>query len=57
LLFKGTGSSHFLHRVIDVLSAHFPDARVVELPGGHAPQLAAMEEFLRLVVDFTRDER
>jgi hypothetical protein len=57
LLFKGTGSSHFLHQVIDVLSAHFPDARVVELPGGHAPQLAAMEEFLRLVGDFTGDER
>jgi len=57
LLFKGTGSSHFLHRVIEVLSAHFPDARVVELPGGHAPQLAAMEEFLRLVVDLTSDER
>lgn len=56
LLFKGTGSSHFLHRIIDVLSATLPEARVVELPGGHGPQLAAMEEFLRLIVEFTRDE-
>jgi pimeloyl-ACP methyl ester carboxylesterase len=52
LLFKGTGSSHFLHRVISVLGATLPDARIEELPGGHAPQLAAMDEFLRIVSAF-----
>jgi pimeloyl-ACP methyl ester carboxylesterase len=46
LLFKGTGSRHFLHRVIDGLASALPNARVVELPGGHAPQLASREQFL-----------
>lgn len=52
LLFKGTGSSYFLHRIIDTLAATLPKAQVAELPGGHAPQLAAMDDFLRLLRDF-----
>jgi pimeloyl-ACP methyl ester carboxylesterase len=52
LLIKGTGSSYLLHRVIDALAATLPHARVVELAGGHAPQLAATSDFLRLVADF-----
>jgi pimeloyl-ACP methyl ester carboxylesterase len=52
LLFKGTGSSHFLHRVIDILGATLPGATVVELPGGHAPQLVAMDEFLKILSNF-----
>ena len=52
LLFKGTGGSHLFHRITDVLGATLPNARVVELPGGHAPQLAATGEFLRILSDF-----
>ncbi len=51
LLVKGTGSSHFLHRIIDALAGSLPRAEVLELPGGHAPQLVAMNDFLaRLAV-------
>jgi pimeloyl-ACP methyl ester carboxylesterase len=46
LLVKGTGSSHFLHRIVDGLAGALPRARVLELPGGHAPQIAAMDDFL-----------
>lgn len=52
LLFKGTGSAPAFHRIIDVLGATFPAARVVELPGGHAPQIVAMDDFLRILADF-----
>lgn len=51
LLFKGTGSTHAFHRIVDVLGTTLPNARVVELPGGHGPQLAATEDFLRLLHD------
>lgn len=46
LLVKGTGSSHFLHQIIDGLASALPRAEVVELPGGHAPQIVAMDAFL-----------
>jgi pimeloyl-ACP methyl ester carboxylesterase len=49
MLFKGTGSSHFLHQIIDALGAALPRATVVELPGGHAPQLVAMDAFLERI--------
>jgi pimeloyl-ACP methyl ester carboxylesterase len=52
LLFKGTGSSYAFHRIIDVLSRTLPNARVAELPGGHAPQLAAMDAFLKTLEEF-----
>ena len=53
LLFKGTGSTHAFHRIIDVLGTTLPNARVVELPGGHGPQLAATDEFLRYLISAT----
>ena len=52
LLFKGTGSSYAFHRIIDVLSRTLPDARIVELPGGHAPHLVALDEFLKTLEVF-----
>jgi pimeloyl-ACP methyl ester carboxylesterase len=54
LLVKGTGSSHFLHAIIDALAATLPDARVIELPGGHAPQIVAMDRFLAQTAEFQR---
>jgi pimeloyl-ACP methyl ester carboxylesterase len=52
LLVKGTGSSHFLHRIIDALAQTMPRSEVVELPGGHAPQIVAMDAFLSRLSTF-----
>lgn len=52
LLVKGTGSSHFLHRITDGLAKTLPDVRVIELPGGHAPQLVSMDAFLEKLAAF-----
>jgi pimeloyl-ACP methyl ester carboxylesterase len=54
LLVKGTGSSHFLHAIVDALAASLPDARTIELPGAHAPQLVAMDRFLAELAAFQR---
>ncbi len=54
LLVKGTGSAHVLHRIVDGLSASLPHAETIELPGGHAPQLVAMDAFLDRLTDFQR---
>jgi len=52
LLLKGTGSTHFLHRITDGLAATLPRAQVVELPGGHAPQIVAVDDFLARLAAF-----
>jgi pimeloyl-ACP methyl ester carboxylesterase len=49
LLFKGQGSSEFLHQITDILGDEFPQARVESLPGGHAPQLVAREKFMEIL--------
>jgi len=54
LLFKGTGSSRFFHRIVDALAATLPHAETVELPGGHGPQLAAPDRFLERLAIFQR---
>lgn len=54
LLVKGTGSSHFLHRIVDGLAATLPRARTIELPGGHAPQIVAEGAFVEELARFTR---
>ena len=46
LLVKGTGSSEWMHKVIDGLEKNLPNVRVIELPGGHAPHLVSKEKFL-----------
>jgi pimeloyl-ACP methyl ester carboxylesterase len=59
LLVTGHGTSHFLRAVHDTLAAALPDARTLELPGGHAPHLAAMDRFLEALARFQAgaDER
>lgn len=52
LLVKGTGSTPFLHRVVEQLAERLPDARVAEWPGGHAPHLVSMEPFLEAMSAF-----
>ena len=46
LLFKGTGSAPFLHNIIDGLDSAFPDSKVIEMAGGHAPHIVSRENFL-----------
>jgi pimeloyl-ACP methyl ester carboxylesterase len=52
LLVKGTGSALFLHQIIDALAAQLPNAQTVEMPGGHAPQIVAMDRFLEQLAFF-----
>jgi pimeloyl-ACP methyl ester carboxylesterase len=52
LLVRGTGSAHFLFRIIDGLAQTLPRAQVVELPGGHAPQIVAMDAFMERLAAF-----
>ena len=52
LLVKGTGSSKFLHDVIDALAGHIPHAEIAEWPAGHAPHIVSMEPFLDRLVKF-----
>jgi pimeloyl-ACP methyl ester carboxylesterase len=46
LLVTGTGTSPFLRAVHDTLAEALPNARTLELAGGHAPHLAEMDAFL-----------
>jgi pimeloyl-ACP methyl ester carboxylesterase len=52
LLFKGTGSSKWLHEALDVLAKNLPNAKVIELPAGHAPQIVSMDRFLAATAEF-----
>lgn len=38
--------------IVDGLGTEFPNARVVELPGGHAMLIVALERFLEIVDEF-----
>lgn len=52
LLVKGTGSTKWLHSIIDVLAENIPHSRVVEYPGGHAPHIATTDKFLEELEKF-----
>jgi pimeloyl-ACP methyl ester carboxylesterase len=52
LLVKGTGSSAWLHRVIDELGKNIPGSRIIELPAGHGPHIVSMNEFLSRLEKF-----
>jgi pimeloyl-ACP methyl ester carboxylesterase len=52
LLVKGRGSARFLHQIVDGLAAELPGARVLTLPGGHAPQIVSMDAFLTELAAF-----
>jgi pimeloyl-ACP methyl ester carboxylesterase len=54
LLVTGDGTAPFLRRIHDTLAAALPAARTLELPGGHAPQLAAADAFLEALEAFLR---
>jgi pimeloyl-ACP methyl ester carboxylesterase len=54
LLVKGTGSTQWLHRVIDGLSENLPQSNVVEFPGGHAPQIISKDRFLEELEKFQK---
>jgi pimeloyl-ACP methyl ester carboxylesterase len=52
LLIKGTGSAGFHHRIVDLLAEEFPQAKVIEMPGGHAPHIVSMDRFLEEINRF-----
>jgi pimeloyl-ACP methyl ester carboxylesterase len=52
LLVTGRGTAPFLRAVHDVLESELPAARSLELPGGHAPHLVAMDEFIARLTEF-----
>ena len=54
LLVKGNGSARFLHQIVDGLAAELPRAQVLTLPGGHAPQIVAMDAFLDQLMTFQK---
>lgn len=55
LLVKGRGSTPVLHRILDVLVEAMPDARMLELDGGHAPQIVEIDRFLLELERFHAD--
>jgi pimeloyl-ACP methyl ester carboxylesterase len=55
LLVKGTGSTKWLHHVIDILSENLPHSRVVEFPGGHAPHIVSTDKFISELEKFQSD--
>ena len=55
LLVKGTGSTAWLHHIIDGLSENLPHSRVVEFPGGHAPHIVSTDKFLAELEKFQND--
>jgi pimeloyl-ACP methyl ester carboxylesterase len=56
LLVRGTGSSHFLHRILDGLASTLPRHEMLELPGGHAPQIVAFQDFMTKLAAFQATE-
>lgn len=55
LLVKGTGSSPWLHQVIDVLGKNIPHSRIVEFPGGHASHIVSMDKFIMELEKFQNE--
>lgn len=55
LLVKGTGSTPWLHLIIDELSENIPHSHVVEFAGGHAPHIVSKDKFLIELEKFQND--
>ena len=51
LLIKGTVTEPWEKRVVDILGEYLPDARVVELEGGHAAHIESIDRFLEELED------
>jgi pimeloyl-ACP methyl ester carboxylesterase len=54
LLVTGTDTPPWLRRITEVLAERLPQARVTEMPAGHAPQLVSMDRFLEELATFHR---
>ena len=52
LLVTGRGTAPFLRRIVDALSGTLPHARLIELDGGHAPQIVEKDRFLDALEQF-----
>ena len=52
LLVKGTGSTIWLHRIIDGLLETIPHSQVLEFPGGHASHIVSRDRFIPALEKF-----
>jgi pimeloyl-ACP methyl ester carboxylesterase len=52
LLVTGEGTAPFVRAVHDTLAMMLPNARTLELPGGHAPHLVEMDTFIEQLAEF-----
>jgi len=52
LVVKGRGSTPALLRIADILAETLPQARLVELDGGHAPHIVEIDAFLNELMRF-----
>ncbi len=52
LLITGTGTAPYYRRIQEMLVAHLPRARAVEMPAGHAPHIISSDRFLAELARF-----
>jgi pimeloyl-ACP methyl ester carboxylesterase len=52
LLVTGSGTPWLFRRIIESLAENLPNARMIELPSGHAPQLVSIDAFLEEMSSF-----
>jgi len=57
LIVTGTATASFHRRINDILAAHLPFAKRLELPGQHAAILTAQDEFLKSLRTFLEQHR
>jgi len=57
LIVTGTATASFHRRINDILAAHLPFAKRLELPGQHAAILTAQDEFLKSFRTFLEQHR
>lgn len=55
LLIVGEGTAAYNRMIIEALARDLPNARVLELPGGHVAPIASMDRFLEEVAGFQKD--
>jgi pimeloyl-ACP methyl ester carboxylesterase len=52
LLVVGEGTARYFRAISDALGRELPEARLLELPGGHAVPVVSMERFLEALRSF-----
>lgn len=55
MLVKGRGTTPALERITDLLAENFPNARLLQFDGGHAPHIVEMDPFMAQFEPFLAD--